>query len=87
MSYKMILAGAAIATIAAFGGADIAEAKGKGKHFHFHGGHFHKHRFHHRHQFYVAPVIVGGGCYYFKKKWLLTGRLYWKHKYYDCMGW
>jgi len=82
MRNKFVLAGVA-AAIAMFSVAGSAEA-GK-RHFGFGGG-FNKHHFHHRHHFFGGSHFSGGGCGFYYRKWLRTGKWFWKNRYYDCIG-
>jgi hypothetical protein len=41
-----------------------------------------KHRFH-RNFFFVQTQ----DCSFYKWKWLSTGRLFWKMRYFECRGW
>lgn len=47
--------------------------------------HPHRH-FHHRHSYVVPLVTTGPGCGIYWRRWELTGRLYWKRRYYECIG-
>lgn len=57
-----------------------ADAKGGGGKSHPHHHHFHGYRV-------ITPLVtVSSGCGVYWRRWELTGRLYWKRRYYECIG-
>jgi hypothetical protein len=68
---KKAALGAVAALIAVTGTIGAAEAHGGGKHRLF------------RNQVFISSY---DSCGYYKYKWLTTGKLFWKMKYFDCLS-